>query len=168
MNTRAWQPQTDPRLDLQLERIVDISPQQVWAAWTIPKQVMQWFTPKPWQTVECDIDLRPGGAFRTVMRSPEGQDYPNIGCYLEVVTHQRLIWTSALAPGYRPRLSDASAHMDLPFTAVIALAPQGQGTKYTALVMHADAAARERHAQMGFHEGWGKALEQLVAVAKQS
>ena len=59
----------DPRLDLILERIVDVPPELVWAAWTTPEHVKQWFTPAPWKTVECEIDLRPGGIFRTVMRS---------------------------------------------------------------------------------------------------
>ncbi len=89
-------------LDLQLEREVDVPPEAVWAAWTQPDQLVKWFTPAPWTTAECQIDLRPGGMFRTVMRSPEGEDFPNVGCYLEVVPYERLVWTSALAPGYRP------------------------------------------------------------------
>src|SRR6516225_10716541 len=69
----------------------------------------------------------------------------------------------ALAPGYRP----ASERLDIPsFTAVIALEPQGSGTKYTALAMHSDEEGRKIHEEMGFHEGWGKALDQLVACAK--
>ena len=101
------------------------------------------------------------------MRSPEGQDFPNAGCYLEVVNHQRLVWTSALGPGFRPRAPAAIPNMDLAFTAVISLAAHGRGTKYTAIVMHGEKSTRERHAQLGFHEGWGKALEQLVTVVKQ-
>ena len=66
--------QHDPRLDLIPERVVDVAPELVWAACTVPEHVKKWFTPVPWKTVDCEIDLRPGGIFRTVMRSPEGQD----------------------------------------------------------------------------------------------
>jgi uncharacterized protein YndB with AHSA1/START domain len=71
--------QHDPRLDLILERVVDVAPELVWAAWTKPEHIKKWFTPAPWKTVDCEIDLRPGGIFRTVMRSPEGQDITNVG-----------------------------------------------------------------------------------------
>ena len=53
--------QRDPRLDLLLERVVDVPPDLVWTAWTVPAHVKKWFTPAPWKTVECEIDLRPGG-----------------------------------------------------------------------------------------------------------
>jgi len=156
--------QPDPRLDLVLERIVDVPRELVWAAWTKPEYIKKWFTPAPWKTVECEIDLRPGGIFRTVMRSPEGQDHPNVGCYLEVIENEKLVWTTALAPGYRP----CNGRSEVPFfTAVIALEPQGKGTKYTAIVIHKDEADRKKHEEMGFHDGWGKALDQLVAHMKK-
>jgi uncharacterized protein YndB with AHSA1/START domain len=159
----------DPKLDLLLERVVDVPKELVWAAWTNPEQLKKWFTPAPWTTADCEIDLRPGGMFRTVMRSPEGQDYPYVGCYLEVVENQRLVWTTLLGPGYRPvkqAANDPSAA--LAFTAVIALESQGSRTKYTALVMHRDEAERKQHEEMGFHTGWGTALDQLVAMAKRT
>jgi uncharacterized protein YndB with AHSA1/START domain len=93
----------NPTLDLILERVVPVSPDRVWRAWTDPEQLKQWFCPRPWRTTHCQIDLRPGGLFRTVMQSPEGQDMePNTGCYLEVVPNERLVWTGALEPGFRP------------------------------------------------------------------
>jgi uncharacterized protein YndB with AHSA1/START domain len=154
----------DPRLDLLLERVVDVRPELVWAAWTTPAHVKRWFTPAPWTTVDCEIDLRPGGIFRTVMRSPEGQDFTNVGCFLEIIRYERLVWTVALGPGYRP----SSGLAGIPsFTAVIALQPQGKGTRYSALAMHGDEAGCKKHAEMGFHDGWGKALDQLVAHAKK-
>lgn len=161
-------PPPNPKLDLVLERIVDVPPELVWRAWTIPAQIKQWFTPAPWTTIDCEIDLRPGGIFRTVMRSPEGQDFPNSGCYLEVIPNERLTWTNTLAPGYRPvGPVDATAAdcAHFAFTAVISIAAHGKGTKYTALVMHGDEAGRKQHEDMGFHEGWGAALDQLVAMA---
>ncbi len=41
-------------------------------AWTVPAHLIKWFTLRPWSTVECEPDLRPGGVFNTVMQSPEG------------------------------------------------------------------------------------------------
>jgi uncharacterized protein YndB with AHSA1/START domain len=147
----------DPTLDLVLERVVPVSVSKVWRAWTEPALIEQWFTPAPWTTSDCSVDLRPGGAFRCTMRSPEGEAHPNVGCYLEVVPERRLVWTDALLPGFRP---SGKAFM----TGILLLAPEGSGTRYTAIARHADAATTVQHAEMGFHGGWGTALDQLVAL----
>jgi uncharacterized protein YndB with AHSA1/START domain len=151
----------DPTLDLVFERVVDVPPSLVWAAWTTPEHVLKWFAPKPYETVECEIDLRPGGLFRTVMRSPEGEIMDNgAGCFLEVVENRRLVWTAALGPGFRPTDSD------FPFTAIITMEPSRSGTKYRAVAVHGSKDLRDQHNEMGFHEGWGAALDQLVALVK--
>ena len=155
--------QPDPKLDLVLERVVDVPPHLVWAAWTTPEYLKKWFTPAPWQTVECEIDLRPGGIFRTVMRSPEGQELSHTGCYLEVIEPEKLVWTGALKEGYRPQKPGFAPL----FTAVILLEPHGTGTKYTAIAIHGDEEGARKHADMGFRDGWGKALDQLVSLVKQ-
>jgi uncharacterized protein YndB with AHSA1/START domain len=49
----------------------------------------------------------------------------------------------------------------------VTLEPVGNGTRYTAMAIHRDEAGRKRHEEMGFHDGWGKALDQLVAHAKR-
>ena len=160
----------NPELDLQFERIVDVPREKIWAAWTTPKLLMPWFCPLPWKTIECEIDLRPSGIFRTVMQSPEGQQFPNSGCYLEVIPNEKLVWTNAMEPGFRPA-KQAAANPDHPceefmMTATILLESVASGTKYTAHVMHANKEARIRHEQMGFKEGWGTCLDQLVAMIK--
>ena len=159
--------QIDPRLDLVLERVVDVSRDLVWAAWTTPKHIMKWFTPAPWKTVDCEIDLRAGGIFRTVMESPEGQKFPNAGCYLEVVPNERLVFTNTLGAGYRPASATVPPPDPLLFTAVILLESQGSKTKYTAIAMHGDENTSRKHKDMGFYDGWGAALDQLVALAKR-
>jgi uncharacterized protein YndB with AHSA1/START domain len=158
---------TNPELDLHMERVVEVPCELVWAAWTRPEQLKKWFTPAPWTTVDCEIDLRPGGIFRTTMRSPEGEEIPNLGCYLEVVENRRLSWTNSLGPGYRPTIlpTDGSCEA-FAMTAILTLAPEGQGTRYSARVLHADEASRKRHEDMGFHDGWGAALDQLVAMVR--
>lgn len=150
----------DPRLDLVLERHADVAPAKVWKAWTTPESLVKWFAPRPWTITECDIDLRPGGHIRFVMRSPEGELYPNVGCYLEVVPNQRLVWTDALLPGYRPAPEPF-------FTAVVLMDPDGKGgTHYTAIAIHRDEDGRKRHEAMGFHSGWGQVFDQMVEHIK--
>ena len=157
----------DPALDLTFERIVDVPREKIWAAWTQPDLLMPWFCPLPWKVVACEIDLRPGGRFRTVMRSPEGQDFPNDGCYLDIVENERLVWTNALGPGLRPaRGPSVGDGMEFAFTAVIALAVHGNGTRYSARVIHGNDNDRRKHAAMGFEQGWAMALDQLVALIR--
>lgn len=149
----------DPTLDLVLEREIDVPRELVWRAWTEPEHVKRWFAPAPWSISECEINLQPGGQFYTVMRSPEGQAFPNMGCYLEIIPNEKLVFTNALAPGYRPSEQPF-------FTAIVTLEPTATGTKYTAIAKHKDQAGRQQHEEMGFHEGWGQAADQLAALAK--
>ena len=162
--------QPDSKFDLSFTRIVKVPRAMVWRAWTEPALLMPWFCPLPWKTIDCEIDLRPGGTFRTTMQSPEGVEYPNTGCYLDVVPLEKLVWTNALLPGYRPSAPSATCGADdasFMFTAMIELADMDQGTRYTATVIHADEAGCKKHAAMGFEAGWGKALEQMVAMIQK-
>ncbi|MFN3649760.1 MAG: SRPBCC family protein [Armatimonadota bacterium] len=168
--TRPYRSEFDSNLDLRLERVVDVPRELVWKAWTTPEHLVKWFTPAPWSTAECELDLRPGGIFRTVMCSPEGEKFEEVGCYLEVVENERLVWTNALLPGFRPAgppEDDSAECSRLLMTAIISLEEHGGGTRYTAVAMHGDPSACKQHEAMGFHEGWGKALDQLVEVTRR-
>ncbi len=159
MKSAAGLYKPDPNLDLVLDRTVDVPREMVWAAWTQPEHIVHWFTPAPWKTIACEIDLRAGGKFNTTMQSPEGENYPNFGCFLEVVPNERLVFTDALIEGYRPT--------EKPFmTAILTLESAGAGTRYVATVLHRDEATRKQHEEMGFFGGWGTALDQLVAYVK--
>ena len=155
----AAQPRTfDPRLDLMVERVVHVSPERAWAAWTEPDHVRQWYAPAPGVISECEIDLRPGGVFRFVPRQPDGVENPVTCCYLEVVPQRRLVWTDALLPGYRPAPTAF-------FTAVMTLEPRGDGTLCRTVALHRNEADRNHHADMGFYDGWGTVLDQLGTYA---
>jgi uncharacterized protein YndB with AHSA1/START domain len=163
MNLSAFNPETD----LLLQRVVDVPRERVWRAWTEPRHLMPWFCPKPWTTVACEIDLRPGGRFNTTMRSPEGQEFPNNGCYLEVVPGERLVWTDALSAGFRPASRGfLTADGGFYVTGVLTFESVGSQTRYTAMALHADRAGRDKHAEMGFMDGWGTALDQLVEYCR--
>ena len=167
MTTRSLTP--DPTLDLVLERIVDVTPARIFAGWTQPALITQWFTPKPWETIAAEVELWPGGKFHTVMRSPEGQEFPNTGCVLEVVPDRKFAWTGAMNPGFRPRASQEMATVPFVMSAEIRLEPHGNGgTRYVATTIHGDEDSRAKHEAMGFHTGWGLALDQLLALIERS
>lgn len=151
--------------DLVLERILDAPRDLVWKAWTGPEHLKRWWAPKPYETPECEIDLRPGGIFYTRMTGPDGFDARGTGCFLEVVEGEKIIWTSALLPGYRPAETPEDCG-GFPFTAIVTLEDAGDGkTRYKAVAMHRNEADRDTHEKMGFHEGWGTCAAQLEQVA---
>lgn len=152
--------------DLILERTLDAPRDLVWKAWTTPQLLKRWWAPRPYQTPECEMDLRPGGRFYTRMTGPDGFDTSGTGCFLEVTAGERIAWTSALGPGYRPQDVDPADCGGFAFTVIVTLEDAGEGrTLYRAVAMHKNAADREIHANMGFHEGWGICADQLGAVA---
>ena len=154
--------------DLVLERTLDAPIDLVWKAYTDPEHLKQWFSPKPYEITECELELTPGGIFRIRMQGPDGFDtgHGNAGCVLEVVEGRKLSWTSALGPGYRPAEMGEGCE-SFPMTAIITFADAGNGkTAYKAVALHKNAADMETHEKMGFHEGWGTTAGQLEEYAR--
>ncbi len=150
----------DPKLDLVLERTIDLPVEKVWEAWTTPAHLKNFFVPKPWSVADVKIDLKVGGTFHTVMRGPEGQEFPAGGCYLEIVKNEKLVWTDAMTEGFRPSANPF-------FTAHLTLEKVGPNqTKYTAIAIHGTEENKKKHEEMGFTQGLGIVLDQLVTYMK--
>lgn len=150
---------TDPAAlhELVLTRLIPAPPARLYRAWTEPALLRQWFAPKPWTTPHAELDVRPGGTSLVVMRSPDGEEFPSRGVYLEVVPDRRLVFTDAYSEAWVPA--------DKPFfTGIVSFEAEAGGTRYTARARHWNAEDRERHEKMGFHEGWGLCADQLAAV----
>lgn len=144
--------------ELVLTRLIDAPRAALYRAWTEPELLRQWFTPAPWTVAEAELDVRPGGASLVVMRSPEGELFPNRGVYLEVVPGRRLVFTDAYTGAWQPS--------EKPFmTAIVSFEDEAGKTRYTARVRHWSVADREAHEKMGFHDGWGRCADQLAALA---
>lgn len=149
----------DPR-ELVLERILQAPRDRIWRCWTEPALLRQWFAPAPWTVAEVDVDVRAGGASHIVLRSPEGQVFPNDGVYLEVVPHERLVFTDAFVRAWEP----ASKPF---FTAILTFEDAGPGrTRYVARARHWTLGDCETHARLGFQQGWGVCAEQIEALAR--
>ena len=75
--------------------MIDAPRALVFQAWTDPEQIARWWGPKGFITVDYDMDVRPGGAYRFRMRSPEGTDHRKRGVYREIVAPERIVFTFA-------------------------------------------------------------------------
>lgn len=149
---------TAPPHELVLSRTIPISRQAAFRAWTEPALLLRWFAPRPWTTIEAELDVRTGGSSRVVMQSPVGEAFPAQGVYLEVVPDRKIVATDAYDRAWVPSAKPF-------FTMVLTLedAPEG-GTLYTARALHWTEEDRRNHDAMGFHAGWGQCLDQLVEV----
>ena len=147
--------------ELVITRLIHAPRARIFRAWTDPTQLVQWWGPEGFTTPVCEMDPRPGGIFRTVMRGPDGTEYPNEGVFLEVVEPERIVFTDAYTLGWVPTLE--------PFmTAITTLEDEGGNTRYTSRARHWTIADREKHEKMGFHQGWASSLDRLVALVTKS
>ena len=151
----------DTANELVLTRLIDAPRAKLFRCWTDPTLLKQWFAPKPYTTPVADVDLRIGGASWIVMRSPEGQEIPCPGTYLEIVPDKKLVFTDAYTGDWMPK-ADGKPFM----TVIITFEDEGERTRYTARVRHWTKQDYDTHVQMGFHQGWGQCADQLAALAK--
>jgi uncharacterized protein YndB with AHSA1/START domain len=150
---------TDDSRDLVLTRLIDAPRETLFRAWTEADMLKQWFAPLPWTTPFAELDVRPGGANIITMRSPEGQDMPNSGVYLEVVPNERLVFTDAYSKAWEPA--------EKPFmTVILTFADEDGKTRYTATARHWTVEDKQQHEAMGFHVGWGMCADQLETLVK--
>lgn len=147
-----------PENELAIERRIPAPVETVWRAWSdhLPK----WWAPRPWTTELLGLDLWPGGRFATTMRGPNGEAMTGEGVILDVVPHERIVFTNAFAPGWIPQ------PQRLAFVGVFTFEADGDGaTLYRAAARHWDEETAKMHAEMGFEGGWAMVAQQLEAVA---
>lgn len=145
--------------ELKIELEMDAPAEKLFRCYADPKLMQQWFAPKPWTIKSVDNDFRPGGRASFVMASPEGQEYPNAGVYLEIVPNEKIITTDAVTPDFQP----AGPFM----IAEITFEDLGNGkTLYRAVARHWTEETMKQHAEMGFEKGWTQTARQLEELAK--
>lgn len=151
----------DGNKDLTVYRIIKAPRVAVWSAWKDPKQLERWWAPAPLVTISTKHEFHAGGGFGTIMRMEDGTEFKGEGCFLYVLENERIVWTSALQGGWRPNKDE------MPFSAIVTLEDHAEGTKYTAIALHNNDEDRQKHADMGFIDGWGTCIDQLGKLAEQ-
>ncbi|ASR38026.1 polyketide cyclase [Prauserella marina] len=152
----------NPDLDLSIERIIRAPRKLVWDAWTNPDNLAQWWLPSPMLCHVDRLEVRPGGAFVTRMSADGTAFTPHLDAsFLVVNEFERIVFTNSVDSGWRPANPEPVA-----MTAEITMDDHAEGTDYRIVVRHADPAARERHAELGFADGWGTVADQLAHFAE--
>ena len=156
MTSRPFSVAPGSERELALGRMIEAPRERVFALWT--GRLPDWWGPHGMMTSLCEMDLRPGGVFRTVMRAPDGAEYPTCGLFLEVTPCERIVFTDGYETGWIPS--------PRPFlTAVITFEDIAGHTRLIARARHWSVADREQHERMGFHQGWSESFERLAALA---
>lgn len=144
-----------PGHELVLTRLIDAPRERVYEAWT--RHLPAWWGPHGMTTPVCEMDLRPGGSFHTVMRAEDGTEYSTHGVFLEVVPNERIVFTDAYVDAWTPSAK--------PFmTAITTFADEDGKTRYTARALHWSEEDRKAHEAMGFEDGWGQSADRFEAV----
>lgn len=143
--------------ELSVTRYIDAPSERVWQIMT--ERLTEWWCPRPWKTEIIELDWRPGGRAAMVMRGPEGEQHPSDGVVLEFTPNRRFVFTDAFSTGWQPQLAF--------MIGIFEVAPEGDGTRYTASARHWSAEAREQHQTMGFEEGWTAVAAQLAELSEQ-
>ena len=125
-----------------MSRMFDAPREVVWAAFTDPKHVVNWYGGHGFSNPVCEMDVRPGGLWRHVMRAPNGTEYAFDFIYLEVVEPERLVWQNA----------DHGKCKDGPPTSVVTvtLGDLGAQTRWRMVARFDSIAARDLSVKMGF------------------
>jgi uncharacterized protein YndB with AHSA1/START domain len=137
--------------ELSITRVFDAPRELVFQAWSDPKHVMSWWGPRGFTMTSWTMDLRPGGAWRGCIRSPEGLDYWSHGVYREIVLPARLVFTFAW--------DDEHGQPTTETLVTVTFADEGGKTKLTFHQAPFDTVeARDSH-----NDGWSESFERLAA-----
>ncbi|HXB03070.1 MAG TPA: SRPBCC domain-containing protein [Opitutaceae bacterium] len=158
-----------------ISRMFDAPRELVWKAWTEPKHMAQWWGPSSFTTPVCELDVRPGGAYRIVMRGADGVDYPITGVYREIVPPARLVmtmdctehpaaWHDMVKPDRKKGEKNPAGEM----LQTVTFESFDGKTKLTIRICLETAAIRDAMVKMGMNEGWSLSLDRLAELVAKT
>ncbi len=161
-------PKISAEKDFVISRVFDAPRELVWKAWTDPKHVANWWGPRDFTNPVCELDVRVGGAYRVVMRAPDGAEFPMKGVYREIVAPERLVmsmdcsehsdeWHDLVNPNRRGNRNPAGEMVTMATFEKV-----GDKTRLTIRTRFESAAIRDAMLKMGMTEGWSLSLDRLA------
>ena len=141
--------------EMVITRMFDAPRALVFAAWTDPAHIAQWWGPKGFTTPVCELDVRLGGAMLIHMRGPDGSMYPGRGVFHEIVAPERLVFTTTA-------FDDAAGKPGLEVRNTVTFTEQEGKTQLRLHAVVVTAVPEVAGALAGMEQGWSQSLEKLA------
>ncbi|HKT60067.1 MAG TPA: SRPBCC family protein [Gemmatimonadales bacterium] len=135
--------------EVVITRVVDAPRRLVFAAWTDPKHIPNWLGFEEWTMPVCELDLRPGGAWRYGWRSPDGSEMTMGGLVREVTPPERLVTTERWGPEWPETVN------------TLTLTESGGRTTVTLTITYPSKAARDAALETGMKDGMDLSFARL-------
>jgi uncharacterized protein YndB with AHSA1/START domain len=161
--------------ELVITRVFDAPKELVFKVWTEPEHIKNWWGPKPFTAPRCEVDLKPGGEYIYVMRSPDGQEFPVQGKFKEIVENEKLVYTDDMykqADFWKAMIGN-KVGPDVDFSALqlivtVTFEDQGDKTKFTLVTRFVSNDVRDAMIGMQMAEGWTSSLEKFAEELSKS
>lgn len=136
--------------EVVVTRVVDAPRRLVFAAWTDPRHIPNWLLgPEGWTMPVCELDLRPGGAWRYVWRKADGSEMTMGGLVREVTPPERLVTTERWGPEWPETIN------------TLTLTESGGRTTITLTITYPSKAARDAALETGMKGGMDESFARL-------
>jgi uncharacterized protein YndB with AHSA1/START domain len=146
----SLQATTPTDLELVVARVFDAPRGVVFTAWTNPEDLPHWMLGPPgWTMPVCEIDFRPGGAWRIVWRQPDGTEMEMRGGYREIVPPERIVSTESWG-GKWPETRNT-----------VTLSEEHGQTTLTLKILYPSKEARDAALQTGMKDGMAQSFNRL-------
>lgn len=159
--------------DFVIARLIDASRERVFKTWTDPRLLSRWWGPRGF-TNSVKPEPKAGGAFRIVMRSPEGKEYPLKVSQKEVAPPERIVWTVDLSEHPREWHEAVAAHMrsgkgkewrQKECVQTAAFEERDGRTLVTVRTRFESSELKDAMLELGMSEGWTQSLQRLAEFA---
>ena len=142
---------TPTEREIVMTRVFDAPRRLVFEAMTKPEHLVRWFGPHGWTLAVCQIDFRPGGAWRFVLRGPDGTEMGMKGVYQDITPPERFVSTESFD--------------DYPGESLNALifSEKDGKTTFTITVLYASGEIRDAVIRSGMERGAGESYDRLAA-----
>jgi uncharacterized protein YndB with AHSA1/START domain len=136
--------------EIVMTRVFDAPRRLVFDAMTKPEHLVRWFGPHGWTLAVCEIDFRPGGAWRFVLRGPGGKDMGMSGVYREIAPPERFVSTESFDDYPGESLN------------TLTFSEEDGKTTFTITILYASGEVRDAVIQSGMERGAGECYDRLA------
>jgi uncharacterized protein YndB with AHSA1/START domain len=156
-NSDSFRATTPSDREIVLTRLFDAPRRLVFEAMTTPEHVRRWWgnLDDRYSVTVCEIDLRPGGAWRWVGRGPQGE-FAFYGVYREIAAPGRLVYTEIFEP-----------FPDVESIVTSVLTEEGGKTRLTVSALYPSLEVRDSVLKTGMEKGAAVSYDRLEDVARE-